>query len=564
PPFSNLDLISCRNLLIYLGPVLQKRVIPTLHYALKPSGFLLLGGAESLGTYSEYFAPVDKKNRIYQKKSSASRFPAHFGSSDRSLRPVSAAKAAPEATPASLLEKEVDRLLLDRFVPASVVVNENMEIVHFRGKTGAYLEPATGQPTFSLSKMAREGLLVDLRAALTKAKKENITVRQTGVRVRSNTHTRQVNLEVSPLRRRGSAERFYLIVFQEAAPEPPQHGKEKAKLSKVKGNASRENARLKRELAQTREQFRTLIEEHETVGEEFKSANEEVLSANEELQSTNEELETAKEELQSSNEELTTLNEELQSRNSELTAVNNDLLNVLGNVTIPVVIVGQDLHIRRFTPPAQKLLNLLPGDVGRRLSDIRPNLDLENLAQIASESIENVTTVEREVRETVTGAWHLMRVRPYKTWDSKIDGAVISFQDIDAMKRSLDRMHEHADALIETAREAILVLDGKLQVITANLAFYRNFEVAREETQNRPVYDLGNGQWNIPRLRELLENILPSDGCVEDFEVTHDFPHLGSRRMMLNARRIEPQPGQKLILVYIEDVTQGSSSPSSA
>ncbi|MFZ0285919.1 MAG: chemotaxis protein CheB, partial [Terriglobales bacterium] len=140
PPFSNLDLISCRNLLIYLGPVLQKRVIPTLHYALKPSGFLLLGGAESLGTYSEYFAPVDKKNRIYQKKSSASRFPAHFGSSDRSLRPVSAAKAAPEATPASLLEKEVDRLLLDRFVPASVVVNENMEIVHFRGKTGAYLE----------------------------------------------------------------------------------------------------------------------------------------------------------------------------------------------------------------------------------------------------------------------------------------------------------------------------------------------------------------------------------------------------------------------------------------
>jgi two-component system, chemotaxis family, CheB/CheR fusion protein len=314
------------------------------------------------------------------------------------------------------------------------------------------------------------------------------------------------------LRRRGSGERFYVIVFQEATPTP-RIGKQ----TKVKATpgGSRENAHLKRELAQTREQFQTLLEEHETVSEEFKSANEEVLSANEELQSTNEELETAKEELQSSNEELTTLNEELQSRNSELTAVNNDLLNVLGNVTIPVVIVGQDLHIRRFTTPAQKLLNLLPSDVGRRLSDIRPNLDVEDLGQIASESIENVAAVEREVREAGTGTWHLMRVRPYKTWDSKIDGAVISFQDIDAMKRSFDQMHLHADALSETAREAILILNGKLQVISANLAFYRNFEVSREETQNRPIYDLGNRQWNIPRLRELLESILPNNGRVE-------------------------------------------------
>jgi two-component system, chemotaxis family, CheB/CheR fusion protein len=557
PPFSNLDLISCRNLLIYLGPVLQKRVVPTLHYALKPSGFLMLGGAESLGTYSEYFSPLDKKNRIYQKKNSPIRLPAPFGSADHSLRRKPDARAA--AQPASTLEKEVDRLLLNRFVPASIVVNEQMEIVHFRGKTGPYLEPATGQPTFSLSKMAREGLLVDLRAALTKARKKNAIVRQTGVRVRTDGHTREVTLEVSPLRRQGSAERFYLIVFREAVSHSAE-GKKKTKTSKTKTGGSGENTHLQRELAQTREQFQTLIEEHETVREEFKSANEEVLSANEELQSTNEELETAKEELQSSNEELTTLNEELQSRNSELTAVNNDLLNVLGNVTIPVVIVGQDLHIRRFTTPAQKLLNLLPGDVGRRLSDIRPNLDVEDLGQIAGDSIENVSTVEREVRETATGTWHLMRVRPYKTWDSKIDGAVISFQDIDAMKRSLDQMHLHADTLIETAREAILILDAKLRVLSANLAFYRNFEVAREETQNRPIYDLGNGQWNIPRLRELLENILPNDGRVEDFEVHHDFPHLGSRRMMLNARRIEPQPGQKLILLYIEDVTEKQST----
>jgi two-component system, chemotaxis family, CheB/CheR fusion protein len=555
PPFSNLDLVSCRNLLIYLGPVLQKRVVPSLHYALKPSGYLMLGEAESLGTFSEYFTPVDKKNKIYKKKESAAHLVTYFGSVDYGIRRgTREGKAGREPKPVSTIEKEADRMLMDRFVPASIVVNEQMEIVQFRGKTGPYLEPAAGQPTFNLSKMAREGLLVDLRAALTKVKKANATVRKEGVLVQSNGHTREVNLEVSPVPGTGPGERFYLVVFQDAAFAAKRPARKK-KIPAAKDPASQETARLRRELEQIREQFQTLIEEHETVSEEFKSANEEVLSANEELQSTNEELETAKEELQSTNEELTTLNEELQNRNLELTAVNNDLLNLLGNVTIPVVIVGQDLHIRRFTPPAQKLLNLLPSDVGRRLSEIRPNLDTEDLGPFARESIDGISSLEREVREKETGAWYQMRVRPYKTWDSKIDGAVISFQDIDDMKRNLDQMHGHADALIENAREAILVLDGNLQVISANLAFCRNFAVSREETQGSAIYDLGNGQWNIPKLRELLENILPNNGRVEDFEVRHDFPRLGTRRMMLNAGRIQPQPGQKLILLYIEDVT---------
>ncbi len=556
PPFSNLDLISCRNLLIYLGPVLQKRVVPTLHYALKPSGYLMLGGAESLGTFSEYFVPIDKKNKIFQKKESAARLMPYFGSFDYATRRAEPPKAAHEPQPLFSIEKEVDRLLMDRFVPASIVVNEQMEIVQFRGKTGPYLEPPAGQPTFSLSKMAREGLLVDLRAAFTKAKKENVTVRKQGVHIQSNGQSREVNLEISPLRGSTPKERFYLIVFQDAVSAAVKGRPEKRKASKAHDSASQENARLRREVAQIRQQFQTLLEEHESTNEEFKSANEEVLSANEELQSTNEELETAREELQSSNEELTTLNEELHNRNAELTLANNDLLNLLGSVTVPVVIVGQDLHIRRFTPPAQKLLNLLPSDVGRRLSEIRPNLDIEDLGQIAHESIENVSTTEREVREKQSGTWYQMRVRPYKTWDNKIDGAVISFQDIDAIKRNFDRLHEHADALIENARESILVLDGKLQVITANLAFYRQFEVSREETQNRAIYDLGDGQWNIPKLRELLENILPNNGRVEGFEVRHNFPHLGERRMILNAGRIEPQSGQKMILLYIEDATK--------
>jgi len=429
--------------------------------------------------------------------------------------------------------------------------------VQFRGKTGAYLEPPAGQPTFSLVKMAREGLLVDLRAALTKAKKEKAPVRKEGVRIQSNGDTREISLEVIPIFQRGRMERFYVVVFQEelASAAPKERGNRK-KTPTAKNGASRENSRLKNELAQLREQFQALIEDHETMTEEFKAANEEILSANEELQSTNEELETAKEELQSSNEELTTLNEELHNRNAELSIANNDLLNLFDNVNIPVVIVGMDMHIRRFTPPAQKLLNLLHSDLGRLLSDIRPNLDVQDLGLMVGKALESVSSRELDVRGK-DGRRYQMHIRPYKTGDGKIDGAVISFQDIDSilMKHHLDQANLFAQELIENAREAILILDGNLRVTSANKAFYRQFGVTPGETQNHTIDDLGNGQWNIPKLRELLEHVLPNNGRVDDFEVRHNFPRLGPRVVRLNARRIEPRTGEQLILLYIEDAT---------
>jgi two-component system, chemotaxis family, CheB/CheR fusion protein len=435
-------------------------------------------------------------------------------------------------------------------------VNEDMEILQFRGKTGMYLEPAEGQPTFNLSRMAREGLLVDLRAALLKAKKDRAAVRKEGIAMQSNGSTRLVNIEVVPIHQKASAERFYLVIFQEAASAAPAK-KRTAKEEPVSGKnlLSRDNQRLKNEVRQIREQLQTLIEDHETISEEFKAANEEILSANEELQSTNEELETAKEELQSTNEELTTLNEEMQNRNTELTSANNDLLNLLDNVSVPVVIVGNELQIRRFTPPAQKLLNLLPGDIGRRLSEIRPNLHVDDIGKLAAETIERMIVKEIEVQDSNTGHWYLMRLRPYKTWDNKIDGAVVSFHDIDSLKRSLAGSTRYADMLIENAHEAILILDGRLHVVSANPAFYNTFQVSPTETEAHAIYDLGNGQWNIPKLRELLERILPGNGLVTNYEVRHDFPQLGQRRMMLNARRIEPQAGRQMILLYIEDVT---------
>jgi two-component system, chemotaxis family, CheB/CheR fusion protein len=556
PPFSNLDLISCRNLLIYLGPVLQERVLPTLHYALKPTGYLMLGESESLGNFSDCFVPVDRKSKIFQKRKTAGPLLTYFSTRDHRVR-VEEPKLASEPQTASTVEKEADRVLFHRFVPASIVTNEDMEIVQFRGKTGAYLEPVTGRPTFSLLKMVIEGLRLDLRAAFSKAKKERTAVRKEGVTIQSNGGTREVNLEVIPVSQQGKTQRFYVVIFQDVPVVAPQRGSGGRKESgKTKDTRSRELGRLKSELGQMREQFQLLLEDHETTTEEFKAGNEEILSANEELQSTNEELGTAKEELQSTNEELTTLNEELHNRNAELGTANSDLLNLFNNVSISVVMVGMDLHIRHFTPTAQKLLNLLPGDVGRRVSDIRPNVEAPDLGQMALEAIESVSSRELEV-STKEGRRYLLHVRPYKTWDGRIDGAVISFQDVDAIlvRHRLDLAHLFARELIENAREAIVILDGALKVLSGNLAFYRVFGVHREETEGRSLYELGNEQWNIPRLRELLEKVLPENGRVEDFEVRHEFPGLGERAMLLNARRIEPQAGEQLILLYIEDVT---------
>jgi two-component system CheB/CheR fusion protein len=559
PPFSNLDLVSCRNLLIYLGPVLQRRVIPALHYALKPGGYLMLGASESLGGFADHFGLVEKKDKVYQKRKTSARLTTYFASADYLPSRAADAKSVRGLPAPFTVEREVEHLLANRFVPASIVVNDEMEIVQFHGKTGAYLEPPAGQPSFSLAKMAREGLLIDLRAALNEAKKTNTTVRKEGVQIQSDEGSREVSLEVLPLRGASAQERFYVVVFQEAARKPAVLGDDhkSGKTAKVARSTTRDTELLKREMNQLREQLRALIEEHETTTEEFKSAHEEVLSANEELQSTNEELETAKEELQSTNEELTTLNEEMQNRNAELGSANNDLLNLLGHVDIPVVMVSNDLRIRRFTPPAQKLLNLLPGDIGRRLGEIRPNLELEDLESLAHEAIRRVAPQERQVR-TKEGGWQMLHVRPYKTWDNRIEGAVISLQDVDTLKRTLDQTREYADTIVESAREPILVLNGKLQVTAANPAFYRVFDVSSEETEKRLIYELGNGQWNIPKLRELLEEIVPRNSRVDDFEMSHDFPHLGTRDMLLNARRVELQPGHPFILLAIEDVTKKS------
>lgn len=467
PPFSRVDLISCRNLLIYLGAVLQKKVIPVFHYAIKPNGFLLLGTSETIGPFSDHFVLIDKKNKIYVKKPTGIKLPATFARPDYEADRQAAPRVFPEAGTGFDVQKEADRVLLAKFAPAGVIVNSNLEIIQFRGRTGPYLEASPGQASLNLSKMAREGLLVDLRGALQKAKKNDKAVKKQAIQVSANGGTHEVDLEVTPLRGPAPGERYYLVTFQESKPaakvEVPKSAGKAAKPGKAGAHArkvaDRQVGVLKHELAQTKSTLQLVIEEQDTTNEELKSANEEILSSNEELQSTNEELETAKEELQSSNEELTTLNEELQNRNLELSVAHNDMLNLLASVSIPILMLGNDLRIRRFTPQAEKLLNLIPGDVGRPIGDIKPNFAFPEMEHLITESIDSVTMKEQEVQDR-QGRWYSMRIRPYRTSENKLDGAVITWIDVTALKASLEQSEERFRLLVDTVQDyAIIMLD---------------------------------------------------------------------------------------------------------
>jgi two-component system, chemotaxis family, CheB/CheR fusion protein len=308
---------------------------------------------------------------------------------------------------------------------------------------------------------------------------------------------------------------------------------------------------LRDELSSTKESLQAIIEEQEATNEELKSANEEIQSSNEELQSTNEELETAKEELQSTNEELTTLNEELQTRNIELNQLNNDLRNLLGSVSMPILMLGNDLTVRRFTPSAEAFFNLIPTDLGRRISDINPNIQVENLGALVSEVIDSLKIQEHEVQDR-EGRWYSLRIRPYRTTENKIDGAVLMLVDIDEIKRGLD-------AFMSLVEQPIVALRGDLRVNRANEAFYKTFGLTRENTEDTLIYDLADGKWNAPGLRNLLEAILPEKNRVENFRVEHNFGAGGHKSLLISARRLYQRiKGTQITLLAITDSATGN------
>jgi two-component system CheB/CheR fusion protein len=438
PPFSRIDLVSCRNVLIYLDTPLQKRVMPLLHYALNPGGFLFLGSSENVGPTGDLFEVVDARHRVFARTHARPGVPVEFSA------PAGGAGAArpPLLEPAGPLwsaldvQKEADRVLLARYAPVGVVVDEGMTVLQFRGRTAPYLEPAPGMATLDLFRMLREGLLAEVRTATAQAKAENAPVVREGLRVAEGGEVRTVRVEVVPFKVPPNGVRFFLVLFQDAAAGRPAHPP--AAPPPPAATTDQQVAQLQQEIGALREYLQSVIEEQESTNEELKSANEEILSSNEELQSTNEELQTAKEEAQSANEELATLNEELRHRNAELARANNDLVNLLSGVNIPIVMVGRDLRVRRFTPLAEKTFNLIPSDVGRPIGDIKPNIQVADLSALIAGAVDTLVPYEGEVRDAA-GRWYSLRIRPYVTLDNKIDGASVVLLDIDSIRRSSER-----------------------------------------------------------------------------------------------------------------------------
>ena len=452
--------------------------------------------------------------------------------------------------------KEAEEVLLEHYSPPALIVDRDLHILHFQGDVSPYLAPATGQPSFHLLKMVRPELVVDLRTAIHKARKEGIPVHKDAVSFERHGNPGAVRLEVRPIRTGGNEKHDLIVVFQQAGVVERSRGGETAKSgSPAAGGIAATTEKLERELSATREQLRALISDHEAANEEMKAANEEILSSNEELQSTNEELETAKEELQSSNKELITLNDELQHRNAELNVLTHDLSNLLVGVGMPALLLDSDLRVRRFTPVAGDLLNLIPGDLGRPLSNIASTLNVTDWNELLSQVTGEGKSVEREVNDR-NGRRYSLRVRPYTTAEKKVEGVLVVMLDVDQIYRARDEAKKSSDysrAIIETIREALAVVDAELRLLTVNRSFCETFRVAHEEVEGRSLLEIGDGQWRVPRLRELLDEILPQSTRIEDFEIDQTFPRVGRRRLVLNARRIETS---KTILIAIEDFTE--------
>lgn len=433
PPFTKLDILSCRNLLIYLTPEMQKKLFPLFHYSLTPGGILFLGSAETVGAFTDLFSPLNNKLRIFRRNESALRSePVQFPSSFAPPLP-DGTEMRPATNPQPSLQELADRLVLEQFAPPAVLVNDKGNILYVSGRTGNYLEPAAGKANWNIFAMAREGLRYELSRAFHKALEQDDAVVAHGLKIGTNGRKQHVNIAVRRLAEPEPLRGLMMIVFTDvAAPlesrppgRPGKSGKKMAHHTQVE--------ELERSYQQARMELQSVREEMQTSQEELRSTNEEQQSTNEELQSTNEELTTSKEEMQSLNEELQTVNNELQAKVDELSRSNNDMKNLLNSTDIATLFLDNDLQVRRFTTQATKIIKLIPGDIGRPITDLASDLLYPELTADAQEVLQKLGFVERPI-QTRDGRWFGVRIMPYRTLDDRIDGVVITFADITSAK----------------------------------------------------------------------------------------------------------------------------------
>ncbi|MFK7734819.1 MAG: chemotaxis protein CheB [Pirellulaceae bacterium] len=546
PPFTKLDLLSCRNVLIYLNSDMQQQLLPVFHYALKPDGLLLLGPSETIGVSQELFSAHNKKWKLYRRKESASakhpEFPLtkidHEAPSQTSVK-----GRTPSATPSStdLLKEH----LMSAHVPPTVIVDSHGDIIHVQGKTGQYLELPSGHLSTNLIEMARDGIQFDLAAAIRQASTYDKRIVHKNVRVQADGDITAVDISVKRIADPEPIRGLLMVSFHPVLPAKTTEESEETLPQESRYE------KLEQELHYMRETLQTSIEEYDTTNEELKSTNEELQSTNEELQSANEELETSKEEMQSLNEELQTVNAELSSKLDELSHTNDDMQNLLNSTEIATLFLDNKLQIKRFSRSTTSVFKVRDVDIGRHLSEVVHDLDYLDLVEDSNRVLETLVFDEKEVLTRDGTACYRIRLLPYRTCENVIDGVVLTLIDIKELREARD----YAKSIVETISEAFVVLDDQLCVISSNSAFYRLFQLTREAIEGRPIYEICSRQWDIPELRHSLESVLRNDDVFEGYEVDLSLPQVGKKRMHLSGRRLMQQadlPG--LILVAFTDV----------
>ena len=577
-PFAKLDLISCRNVLIYFTTALQKRVMPLFHYALQQKGLLWLGKSENPGEPSKLFTSIDDTHKIYGKLGVSTPLTIHFPAKPprESLEPP---KKRPDfVKPEFSFQKDADNLILTKFAPPGVVVNSHLEILQFRGRTIPYLEPSPGQPSFHLLKMARSELSAGLRTTAGLAIKKNKAISKKDIHIEIDGRMKILDIEVHPINPNAQlAERTFLVLFKEKSDLKSVKSRKvsigkKLTTKKDLGSQQLRIDSLLSELSETKKYQQSLIEQYETTqeqltsandelqstNEEFQSTNEEFQSTNEEFQSTNEEMETAKEELQSTNEELVTVNDELQIRNTDLMLLSGDLNNLLASIEIPVLITGADHRIRRFSPMGKNPFNLIPTDIGRPLGDIKPSFDL-NLDSMVTLVTDNLNQKEIEVQDH-EGSWLRVQVRPYRTIDNKIDGAIITLMDIDVLKKKQQTAKDEIASITSIAEAVPLplaVVNTEFQFSSANQPFYKYFQVSEEFGGKDMLITLNIHGTAQKRLRELFTQTIKENKPFSDFEVDCDIPRLGSRKLFISGGNIKWTGNESTaVLLSFVDITE--------
>lgn len=559
PPFTKLDLLSCRNVMIYLEAELQNRLVVAFHYALKPGGILLLSPAESLGTHSELFTPVNRKWKFFRAIRSEESANAVMASglswtlNSGGKLPEEALRKAKETNFAELTR----RVLLHSYAPASVVTDLKGEILFVHGNIGKYLGLASGHPTLNVLDMAHEGLHLELSNAIRTAARMNVPTLNRELRVKTNDNFQPVNLSVRPLPDPDTDKVLLLVTFQDVLePVTEVPGKGKAGLRKIEKGRVEE---LEHALSLTKATLQDTIEEQQFSNEELKSTNEELQSANEELQSTNEELETSKEELQSINEELITVNSELQGKIEQLDSMQNDMKNLLDNINLGAIFLDEQLRIRRFSRASEKVYKLINSDVGRPLSDIKSNLSSDTLLADAQSVLNSLVPVEHEISSVTGEDVFLVRIQPYRTIDNMIQGVVMTFTDITKRFKDdiLEKERELAVDIVNSVREPLIVLSKEMKVIVASRSFYREFGLEIQETVGQSFCDLIDYRGTIPELRKVLETIIDYNESVEDFVVEVELPRTGWRRITINGRRIVGMRSESQLILLAMELTEG-------